>query len=237
MERRIPLTAIFLFLSISLLFSQNLKQDNKVQFILWAEKEAYPGIDWNKGTVSWAESLEDENPYSLPVSRLKKTAPFFVQGMLYGWKVEYTPSDKARGVEEYLEFEPVQELTESELKMIQYKNSAFKDDRLYCRVEFERTDSQLNLFKSWQSVTNPRVRGLGYGRLEDGFEGLETACAQAMKNAVRDYWRKIIKNKPREISFRVLLCSPPVVGVDSGRYRVMLDFFMETDRILEYTMF
>jgi hypothetical protein len=237
MERRLPLIFSFIFLFISFLSGQSLSQDRKIQILLWAEKEAYPGINWAEGTVNWAETTGDENEFSLPVSRLKKTAPFFVQGMLYGWKIDYTPSDKARGVQEYLEFEPVQDLTEEEVSRIEYKNAAFKDDRLYCRVEFERTDFQLNLFKSWQSVTNPKVRGFGYGRLEDGFEGLKAACGEAMKNAVREYWRRIIKNKPREISGRLVLCAAPVIGVDSGRYRVMLDFLMETDRILDYKMF
>lgn len=233
---------LFLFFLIAgNLSAQNLSQDNKIQILLWAEKEAYPGVDWISSGENWAsvygEGDESDNPYSLPVSRLRITAPFFVQGMLYGWKVDYIPYDKARGVDEYIEFAPIQELTQEERNKIEYKNAAFKDDRLYCRVEFNRTDAQLNLFKSWQTISNPKVRGTGYGKLTDGFEGIEQACIQAMKDAIREYWRARIKNKPREISARLLICAPPVIGVDAGRYRVMLDFFMETDRILNYEIF
>ena len=77
----------------------------------------------------------------------------------------------------------------------------------------------------------------GYGKLQDGFAGMEQACAEAIKNAVREYWRAQIKNKPKEIESRLLICCAPVIGVEAGRYRVMLDFFMETDRILNYEMF
>ena len=243
MERHVPLVFFLIFLFYPAVFAraQGVNQEQRIQILLWAEKESYPGIDWDKETIDFENPPQAEesaeNPYSIPVKRLKKIAPFFIEGMLYGWKVEYTPSDKARAVKEYLEFEPVQKLTDGELKSIQYKNSAFKDDRLYCRVEFDRSDFQMNLYKSWQTVTNPKVRGLGYGKLEDGFDGIQEACAQAMKNAVREYWRQHIKNKPKEISGRLLLCASPVIGVDAGRYRVMLDFFMETDRILNYETF
>ena len=239
MEKRLPLIlffSIFVFLRANLnpIFAQNLNQDQKIQILLWAEKEAFPGFVWNEEE----KNLDlEKNENALPVNRLKKTAPFFVQGMLYGWKVEYTPYDKARGVKEYLNFEPVQELTQSELNSIQYKNPAFKDDRLYCRVEFDRSEFQQNLYKSWQTVKNPRIRGVGYGKLQDGFAGIEQACAEAIKNAIREYWRAQIKNKPKEIESRLLICCAPVIGVEAGRYRVMLDFFMETDRILNYEMF
>ena len=61
--------------------------------------------------------------------------------------------------------------------------------------------------------------------------------AEAIKNAIREYWRAQIKNKPKEIESRLLICCAPVIGVEAGRYRVMLDFFMETERILNYEMF
>lgn len=237
MERRLPLIIAFVFFMSFFrvnCFAQGVNQEQKIQLLLWAEKEAFPGFEWVEGEKNL--NLEDSE-YSLPVSRLRKTAPFFVQGMLYGWKVEYTPYDSARGVQEYLDIEPLQELTSGELNSIQYKNAAFKDDRLYCRVEFERSESQQNLYKSWQSVKNPKIRGTGYGRLEDGFEGIEQACGEAVKNAIREYWRQQLKNKPKVIESRILICSSPVVGVDAGRYRVMLDFFMETDRILNYEKF
>jgi hypothetical protein len=239
MERRIPLkTAIFLvliFLSLLPLTAQNLSQNNRIQFILWAEREVYPGVEWNSKVVE-AESV-GEDDYTIPVNRLKQTAPFFVGGLLYGWNFEYTPSDKARKVDEYMDFSPVRELLPSELNSIRYKNTALKDDRLYCRVEYDRTEEQKNLYRSWQSITNPKIRGTGYAPLSKGFDGIRLACQDAIKMAVRDYWRTKIKNKPREISGRIMLSAPPVVAVDSGRYKVTLDFFMETDRILEYEKF
>lgn len=129
MEKRLPLIffiLVFLICGISFVCPQIANQEQKIQLLLWAEKEAYPGVEWDKDTVDFENSTE--NPYALPVSRLKKISPYFIEGMLYGWKVEYTPYDKSRGVKEYLEIEAVQELTDGELNSIQYKNSAFKDE-------------------------------------------------------------------------------------------------------------
>jgi len=30
---------------------------------------------------------------------------------------------------------------------------------------------------------------------------------------------------------------PPKIGIDAGRYKITLDFFMETDKIVEYKTF
>ena len=86
MERRLPLifAAIFQIFSITSVTAQSARQNDKIQFLLWAEREAYPGVNWDKGVIPDSEvNADDTDPFSLPVSRLKKTAPFFVQGMLY----------------------------------------------------------------------------------------------------------------------------------------------------------
>ena len=49
--------------------------------------------------------------------------------------------------------------------------------------------------------------------------------------------RNTIKNKPKEITGRVLLRKTPMIGIDAGRYVIKLDFFLECGTILEYTQF
>ena len=63
------------------------------------------------------------------------------------------------------------------------------------------------------------------------------AVRNAIKDAVRAYFRTKIKNKPKEIRGRVLLRREPLIGIDAGRYKVQLDFFLETDKIVPYTQF
>lgn len=213
------LLALFSF-SHHKIFAATENSPDKVQFLLWAEKDAYPG-----------------KFYEGSVERIKKTSVFLLEGAVYGWNFEYVPYDKTRNVQEIFDFSPVRAFSKNEKDSIQYNNAAEKDSRLYCRVEFLRNQPQMEIFNSYRSLSNPKIRGKGNAPLELGFEGIQEACACAMKNAVREFWRSKIKNKPAEISGRLFLCAPPIIGVDSGQYTVTLDFFMETNKIIDYRMF
>ena len=210
----------------SLVSAQDVSQERQVRFALWASTEIYPGIE---------EPTKDT--FSMPAKKIKEVAPLILSGMVYGWKFEYVPYDKARGVQEFFEFSPIQELTENELSSIKYAKPWVEDSILNCWIEFRRSDTQIHIFKGWESVLHPRIHGEGYAPLSEGFDGIQKACGESLKMAVRNYERKWIKTKPKEISGRVLIKEPPKIGVDAGRYKITLDFFMETDKIVEYKTF
>lgn len=226
MERRVQKIILVPLILVSLLFAQDVSQERMVRFALWASTEIYPGVEQPK-----------RDTLSLPVRKIREISPFILSGMVYGWKFEYIPYDKARGVKEFFEFSPVRELSEAEIASIQYAKPWIEDSALNCWVEFRRSDAQVHIYKGWVSVLHPKIKGTGYARLSEGFDGIQRACGEAVKLAVRDYERKWIKTKPKEISGTVLMRAPPKIGVDAGRYKVTLDFFMETDRIVEYKTF
>jgi hypothetical protein len=87
----------------------------------------------------------------------------------------------------------------------------------------------------WSSIQNPTIQGLGYGSVYLGFEGIKEAAKDAVKQAVREHYRTLIKNKPQEITGSVLIKKMPTMGIDAGRYMIKLDFFLEYGRIKEYT--
>ena len=212
-----------IFLPLS---AQDVSQERQVRFSLWASTEIYPGVE---------EPQKDS--LALPVKKIKQVSPFILSGMVYGWKFEYVPYDKARGVQEFFEFSPIRELNEAELASINYAKPWIENSILNCWVEFRRSDTQIHIFKGWESVLHPRIQGEGYAPLSEGFDGIQKACGEALKLAVRNYERKWIKTKPKEISGTVLIKEPPKIGVDAGRYKITLDFFMQTDRIIEYKTF
>lgn len=218
---------VFLFTFFSLP-AQEISLENNIRFSLWAATEAVPGLE---------EFQPKDDLNSLPVSKIKKVAPFILSGMVYGWNFDYTPYDKSRKVAEYFDFSPVKEFSEDEISKIEYKSPWIQDQRLYAWIEFQRSESQVMLYNSWKSVSNRNIKGVGYAPISEGFEGIQKACGEALKNAVRDFERKHIKTKPKEIIGKALLSKPPVIGIDAGRYMVSLDFFMESDRIIEYKTF
>ena len=219
--------AIFLAGSSSLLAKDTPSIVEHIRFCLWAGLDAYPGS---------AEAANlDEGPYDYPIKSMKKVAPFLIQGMVYGWEFSYTPSDKSRGVEEYFELTPIQPLSSSD--KITYSSPWLEESRLNAWVDFTRTENQIQKYNLWASISNKSISGTGYGNFSDGFEGIQAAAADCAKNAVREHYRKVIKNKPKEITGRLLIREPPLLGVDSGKYMIKLDFFMESGRIIEYTRF
>ncbi len=219
---------IFLIGMISPLFSQTPSVVRNIRLPLWAELDAYPGLELSGG--------EDEGQFDFPVSQMHKIAPLIINGMVYGWNFVYVPYDKARGVEEYLE---ITEIVPAEVIRggIKYSSPWIENNNLNAWVEYTRTDSQVQSYNLWASIQNPVIAGIGYGSVENGFEGIEEAARESLKAAIRNHYRKTIKNKPKEITGSVLIRKFPTLGIDSGRYVINLDFFLECGRIVEYSVY
>lgn len=236
MERRIQKIKTFfkftlitgLFFLVPPLFSQTPDFTELIRIPMWAELDAYP-------EVAGEQQNESDNIFTYPVSQLKKTAPFLICGMVYGWDFIYVPYDKARGVEEYFEITEKQSFEPFEY-LIQYKNPVVEgNEKISCWCEYRRDDFQIHNYYLWNSIQHPVIKGRGYGNVSDGFEGFTDAAKDALKNAVREHYRKIEKNKPKEIRGSVLIKDAPLSSVVSGRYVINLDFFLEYGKIIQYT--
>lgn len=205
-----------------------------IRFPVWAEVDAYPGLEITKSQDDL--QTESESDYAYAISRIKEIVPFIMDGMVYGWEFVYTPSDKTRGVEEYFEFKVI-ESVEKTSNPVQYSSVWIEEDRFNCWVDYDRTDFQIQNYNLWASVKNPVIQGRGYGSLEKGFDGIKEASENALKTAVRNYYTKLYKNKPKEIQGKVLIRKTPLIGIDAGRYVISLDFFLECGKIKEYSQF
>lgn len=222
---------IFSFFALILvfpLFPQTPSIIKNIRIPLWAELDAYPELPEAADFDSWQ--------YDFPIKRMKKIAPFIIDGMVYGWSFVYVPYDKARGVEEVLE---VTEIVSSDVIKdgIKYSSPWLENNNFNCWAEYTRTDSQVQNYSLWSSIQNPVISGIGYASVAKGFDGIEEAAREALKDAIRSYYRKVIKNKPKEINGAVLIRSFPTLGIDAGRYVIKLDFFLECGKIVEYTVY
>jgi len=210
------------------LFAQTPSVVRQIRIPLWAELDAYPELE--------DAANKDSEQYDYPVKSIREVAPFLVGGMVYGWEFSYTPSDKARGVEEYLEITEI--VSSNTIKGgITYVSPWLENNRLNCWCEYTRNEAQIQNYNLWNSIKNPVIHGRGYGELSKGFAGLKDAAYDAMKNAVREHYRAVIKNKPKEITGSVLIRDLPTIGIDAGRYVINLDFFLEYGKIIEYSVY
>lgn len=222
------IASLMLIFSAVCLWAQTPSVIEHIRIPLWAELDAYPG----------SEQAQDSEAglYDYPISRIKEVAPFLVSGMVYGWSFTYTPSDKSRNVEEYFELTEIQPLNPP-YEVITYVSPWVQDNRLNCWCEYTRTEPQIQNYYLWSSIQNPVIHGRGYGKLDKGFDGIRDAAEDAVKEAVRDYYRSVIKNKPKEITGSVLVRNIPTIGIKAGQYIINLDFFLECGRILEYKLY
>lgn len=243
MEKHLQKLKLYIFLILfagGMLYAQTPSVVRNIRLPLWAELDAYPGLfpvnDETDGQSENQNEVRNEGQYDFPVKQIRKIAPFIISGMVYGWNFVYVPYDKARGVEEYLE---VTEVVSSEVIKggITYVSPWISDNNLNCWVEYSRTDSQVQNYQLWSSIQNPVIGGIGYASVEKGFEGIEEAAREALKDAIRNYYRKTVKNKPKEINGAVLVRDFPTLGISSGRYVINLDFFLECGKIVEYSVY
>lgn len=234
---KLAIKFILLFF-LGTIFAQEVSFQKKIRFPLWAELDAYPGLHpVGEDEESNSVSIDyDEPVFAHAVREMKKITPFLLGGMVYGWEFDYTPYDKARGVKEFFEFKEIRPF-EDETKFIKYENPWFDESKVHCWVSFERSDAMINSYNHWSDIKNPRILGLGGGSVTKGFEGIQEAAENALKDAVRTYFRKILKNKPKRITGTVLVNKVPAILVKSGNYQIQLDFFLQIGTIIEYSQF
>lgn len=208
----------------------------------WETEEDDPGTSAKTGSAlpSAGGSAENEalrtRLYSFAIGRAKELTPFFLSGMLSGWTFDYTPSDKARGVEEFFEFREIHPFDWS-VNAIEYREPIPEDNKLLVWAYCDRTEVQQLSYRRWSSINLPKVRGRGSASVAKGIEGIKESVGSAIRDAVREYWRVYSRNKPKEITGRVLLIGVPRVYIYEGQYKTDLEFFLETDRIVKYTYF
>ncbi len=229
-----------LIFSISLT-AQEASQIDQLRIQVWADLDPFPGSFDSPSSVGQSESFQPQADdklaiFEYAINRTKEITPFLMSGMLNGWMFEYTPFDKTRRVEEYWSFEEILPFNPS-INHITYHAPKAMDDRLVCWAYCNKTPMQKQEYEHWSSIVHPHIKGIGKGPVEAGFEGIKEACSQAAKNAVREYWRTKIKNKPKEIDGKLLLIRNPRIYIKDGNYVVDLDFFLETDKIIEYTLY
>ena len=246
MERRFSLkTTILAFFAAGLLCqtaaAQEVSFQKKIRLLLWADLDAYPGLveansSQKEKKPAYDETKLNKGIFDHAIGRMKQITPFLMNGMVYGWEFDYTPSDKLRGVPEYFEMKEIRPF-DQESKKIHYEKPWFDESKVHCWAVFERDEGMVQSYDQWADVRNPRILGLGGGKVSKGFEGIQDAAHNALKDAVRTYYRTLLRNKPKQITGRVLINKVPAILINSGEYQIQLDFFLETGIIKEYQNF
>lgn len=171
-----------------------------------------------------------------PVQELDKIARFVLGGMLYGWKFSYTPSDSVRNVSEFFFMEPIKEIPMDDTRFT-LLNIKPEYPRLSCWAEFTLDESLSYWTFYWASVLFKTANGRGRGERTEETEGIKTAYTQAVMLAVREYARKLEKNKPKEIVGEVLLRENPRLFADEGYFVADIRVLINMKQLIPYRIF
>ena len=220
----------FLFFTVNIwaeYYSGNTKQDSRIIRVpVWAFLEGQPGT----------MEGEEASPFLPPKEALQEVSNFLLTGMSYGWEFSYTPSDTRRGVKEVFEIKALKELRIKKEK-ITIKEVRVKYPYVYCWAEYSLSSDEVALHQSWQSLKYKTVKGIGEGLRKNETEGVKTAYTNAIKKAIREYARKIEKNKPKEIIGEILIKSSPRLFCASGLFNAEIELYVNIKEVVPYTAF
>lgn len=191
----------------------------------WTELD--PAVDLEQGgVISQNEAIR----------RTLEEARIVVSGMIYGFEVRYVPSDRARQVEEELEVEP-RALIPAGDPALQVLDVRTHENKYYVHIRYDLADYQTARLQSWSSNTFESVAGRGTSPLYEGYRAKFDSLDQAIKNAIREYVRRQIKNKPRQIEARVLLAEPPYTIIDAGGFHSKVRIKVDLRDVLPYSAY
>lgn len=183
----------------------------------------------------YSEEVPGNEKYS-PREALESTARFVLSGMIFGWRFEYTPSDRARNVQEYFSLEPLAEIS-ADNPCFSLSHIQSLPPRLYARAEFTYDQAAAHSFRHWNSIVFKTGKGRGFGERKNETAGILQAYTNAIKQAIREYARTIEKNKPKEIRGNVKLREEPRLFADQGRIIAETDVLLDITAIIPYTVF
>lgn len=170
-------------------------------------------------------------------NRILEEARYVFSGMVYGFTFSYTPYDKSRGVEEEFLLEPYQWIQRGDPNL-QVFGVRTEGSRVFVRIRYSLRDFQESWYQGLRSNVVPFSAGEGEAPFYLGPEGRVRAIQEGIKNAVREYARGIVYNKPRNLQGLIVLDAAPRIRVQSGAYRARIGrAFVRLEEITTYQLY
>jgi hypothetical protein len=199
--------------------------DSQLIFTLWVDLEP---------AVAAGESPPRSEARAAEL--LFQEARFVLSGLVYGYTYEYVPYDATRRIAEEFVLSPRAEVQRGDPRLDAI-DSYVKDKRVYTQFRYRLEPFQQQWLESWSSSALPRVAARGEHPWWQGHEAKLTAIEVAVKEAIRNYLRSQIRNKPRRARGSVILTETPRVYVVAGAYRAEVSVRIRVDELDPYGVY
>ncbi len=217
--RAIPVTLILLLATLPL-FPQG---DNRLFVRPWVELEPLVRIDQTEYPI----------PAAVAERKVLEEARFLLSGMVYGWFFDYTPANRARGVQEIFTLTPIAQIPwgSARLRVIE---TGTADEKLWARTSYSMDDAESARRSSWESSTAALAQGEGQAEVMKGPEAKGLSFQDAVRDAIRRDLRTRYFDAPRRIRGDVVLWDDPLASVRSGMYRTAVKVKIMVREVVPY---
>ena len=229
-EKKISLLLICFFLvDVS---AQDVYPDfSQLQGIFWVERGYQNSYNAPLADQYLAERSNDEVTLDL----LELSRQWF-SGIIYGYDFYYRPLDRTREVEEIFTLDPVYQIPwgDSGLEYIGYTE---EDQKVEMAFRYFPREYEISRLRGWRSSSFPNSAGQASTPDHTNFQSRIDSFEEAVKQALRNHFRAVTFNKPREITGRVALFSMPRSFATSGEIYTSLKIIIDTDSLVAYSQF
>jgi hypothetical protein len=185
-------------------------------------------------------ALEPGIPYPLDQATahrraLEEAARVFA-GMVYGWNFDYALGDRARGIAESFELEPLGKIPFGDTRL-SVTDAGAEGSFLRVWAEYRLDEAQMRAFTVVREVAARYSQGLGAAALSRGSTAKAEALADAARAAVRALVSAAERNKPKEAAGTVTLVDVPRYWIDAGRFVCAARFRINVKETIPYRFF
>jgi hypothetical protein len=170
--------------------------------------------------------------------RTLEEAREILSAMIYGLEFVYAPADARRKTAEQFVLVPVAEIRWGD-RRLRLAQAEVREGRLYAKVLYDLQDFQSARRKAWESNSVPTATGSGTFSLftASAPDGKRRSLQEALKDALRNYLRPLVFNKPREVRGELLVWQEPQVLIASGSYLTRALIKLQVKEIRPYSLF
>ncbi|MDR1948121.1 MAG: hypothetical protein LBQ38_01895 [Spirochaetaceae bacterium] len=161
--------------------------------------------------------------------RALEESALFYGAMIYGWSFNYDIGERARGIVEELELDPLGELRFGD-PGLQATDVRVEDGCFYLLTDYRLTEVQQRRMRMWNAGTTRAIQATGYGPLGGPVEGADwitikkTALEDAARAGLRAILRGSERNRPKEARGFISLAAFPRYWMEAGQWAVSARF-------------
>jgi hypothetical protein len=202
----------------------------------WADTE--PLVFGLEETSSGADGAADfpapnHVPLETALARILEEGRYVFSGMIFGFTFSYTPLDRARNIAEEFTLQPAFQISWSDPNLF-VRETRREGSRVYARLRYALHEFQEAWYEGTLSNVMGSSAGAGEASIFAGYGEKIVSIQDSVKNAVREYARGRVDNKPRKVTGTVFLNGAPRLEVVSGVYRALSSVRLRIDEVVSY---